>query len=100
MKSISLSEFKNSFGVFVDQVKRGKEAILITERKIPILKLIAVSQDPVHKDSGLIDRLERAGHVVRAQCAVPLREIRPVKPAQKGKLDILQALLEERKEGR
>ncbi len=99
MKTVSLTEFKNNFSSLVDLVKKGRETLIISERKVPILRVVPVSQDSECSHAGLLDRLERAGLLLRASSELSLSSVNPVK-ASNGNADILATLLAERDEGR
>ena len=108
MKMVSLTELKNNFSALIDLVKKGKETLLVCERDVPVIKIVWAahgSSDPQDANTGLVKRLERAGHLVRSaagqhklnieELTVSLNNNSPDKSA-----DILKALLDERNEGR
>jgi prevent-host-death family protein len=97
MRSASISEAKNKLSVLLDHVRAG-ETILILDRGVPVAEL-----GPARELSGdaRLARLERAG-VIRAPRRPgrgPVRRLaRP--PGPEGGTGALEALLEERREGR
>jgi antitoxin (DNA-binding transcriptional repressor) of toxin-antitoxin stability system len=101
MKIVSLTELKNNFSSLIDLVKKGKETLLVCERDIPVIKVIwAASADSDREDAGLLQRLERAGHLVRGTSDSKKLRIQDLTVRPKHKVDLLQALLAERDEGR
>jgi len=100
MKIVSLTELKNNFSAFIDFVKKGKETLLVCERDIPIIKIIWAAQSNDGDDNGLLQRLERAGYLVRGKEAVKKLNIEEIVIKPTKKVDVLRALLDEREEGR
>ncbi len=97
MKRATLTETKNNLSALVDQVQHG-ETILILDRGRPVARLesaLGEGDDP----EGRVARLERQGLLRRASIPFP-REILmpPPRPSEGG--SVLDALLEERREGR
>jgi len=99
MKTASISHAKNHLSSLLDQVRQG-HSILILDRNQPVARL-----EPVHKgtkvdeDARLL-RLERAGLICRGR-----QKLRPeffTEPLLKTKdgSSVLDALLDERREGR
>lgn len=97
MKSATITQAKNGLSALIDRVQAG-ETILITERGIPVARLepIAPESDP----SGRLARLERAGIVRMGRRPPPLELLRQPPPDAPAGLSVLEALLEERREGR
>ena len=103
MKIVSLTELKNNFSALIDLVKKGKETLLVCERDIPVIKIIWAAQaqgDLEDQDTGLLQRLERAGHLVRGNLDRKKIDIEDIVVKASNKVDILQALLSDRDEGR
>jgi prevent-host-death family protein len=99
MKTATISEAKNQLSQLLDWVKAG-ETVIITDRDVPVAKLLSVHRPSEGEAHGRIERLVRAG-IARG----------PVEPLPKGFFDrklpvplngasLLRALLEEREEGR
>ncbi len=93
----TISEVKNDLSGFLRQVKRG-ETVLVLERKVPVACIVPPGHAP---DSSGVDarakRLEETGIVVRRGAGSPLDVLG--QPAGSGAA-VLEALLEERREGR
>lgn len=98
MRVATITEAKNGLSALLDHV-RGGESVLIVDRGIPVARLESVVGSPLDGD-GRIARLERAG-VIRAARTPPATEIlsRPL-PAVREGASVVEALLEERREGR
>ncbi len=98
MKRATLTETKNNLSALVDQVQHG-ETILILDRGRPVARLesaLGEGEDP----EGRVARLERKGLLRRASISLP-REILMTSPPQSAEGgSVLDALLEERREGR
>jgi len=95
MEKATISEIKNRLSAYLKKVKAG-QSILILDRDQPVARLVRVEREQ-HPDDRLT-RLERAGLVRRATQPVPIKALKS--PAPKAKSGVLQALLEERREGR
>lgn len=95
MKIATISDTKNNLSAYLDMVRQG-ETILIVDRNRPVAKLEPVYQE---KDAGgRIARLERAG-IIRRGNSKRIKEILAA-PLPRSRASVLQALLEERQEGR
>jgi antitoxin (DNA-binding transcriptional repressor) of toxin-antitoxin stability system len=83
----------------IDRVRHG-ETIVITDRGRPVARLVsaltAVADDP----DGRLARLERSGGLRRATTAPPRALIRRKLPTMTKPAGVLDALLEERRQGR
>ena len=104
MKSVTLTQVKNNFGSLMGLVRNGKTSLLIFERDTPVIKVVyAGDSGDGDEDNLAIRRLERAGLLQRAEdnTSLSLEELRKLRviPKKKG-VDVLQALLDERQEGR
>lgn len=97
MKRASITEVKNGLSALLDQVKAG-ETIIITDRGIPVARI--VSDVGADDDDGRVARLIRDGVATTRGGPSPLERIlRPFPPGSKP-AGVLEALLEERREGR
>ncbi len=97
MKRASITEVKNGLSALLDQVKAG-ETIVITDRGIPVARI--VSDVGAVDDDGRVARLIRDGVATTRGGPSPLERIlRPFPPGSKP-AGVLEALLEERREGR
>jgi antitoxin (DNA-binding transcriptional repressor) of toxin-antitoxin stability system len=95
MEKATISELKNRLSAYLKKVKAG-QSILILDRDQPVARLERVEREQ-HPDDRLT-RLERAGLIRRATRPVPIKALKA--PAPKAKRGVLQALIEERREGR
>jgi prevent-host-death family protein len=97
MRTASISEAKNKLSALLDRVRAG-ETILILDRGVPVAELGPARE---LSDDQRIARLERAGVIrpPRRRSHVPASRLaRP--PGPEGGTGALEALLEERREGR
>jgi prevent-host-death family protein len=97
MRRATITEAKNGLSGLIDQVKAG-QSIVILDRGIPVARL----EPMVGADGaeGRIERLERAGLIRRGVAAPPVDLIMQPGPAAAAGHSVLDALLEERREGR
>jgi len=96
MKTVTIGEAKNELSALLRLVRRG-ESVLILNRKRPVARLEPVT---LLKDEERLAELERQGVIHRGGGKLPdyLWKTKPVKPASG--TSVLNALLEERREGR
>ena len=95
MEKATISEIKNHLSAYLKKVKAG-QSILILDRDQPVARLERVAREQ-HPDDRL-SRLERAGLIRRATQPVPIKALKAAAP--NAKHGVLQALMEERREGR
>lgn len=95
MERASISDLKNRLSEFLQKVRAG-ETVLVLDRNRPIARIERVGPDSPHDDRAR--RLERAGVVRRGTRRMPLAMLRERAPA--GSRSVVQALLDERAEGR
>lgn len=95
MEKATISEIKNRLSAYLKKVKAG-QSILILDRDQPVARLERVERER-HPDDRLL-RLERAGLIRRASQPIPIKVLKG--PAPTAKAGVLQALVEERREGR
>ena len=95
MEKATISELKNRLSAYIKKVRAG-QTVLILDRDQPVARLERVESAPHAEDR--LARLERAGLLRRARSSLPLDALRSA-PAQPG-ASLLQALLDERREGR
>jgi prevent-host-death family protein len=97
MKIATITEVKNGLSAWLDRVRAG-ETILIVDRGRPVARLepaILAGDEP----EGRLSRLQRAGLVRVAPEAGPvMRVLTP--PRTRSGASVVEALLEERGEGR
>jgi prevent-host-death family protein len=97
MKAATITEAKNRLSALIDRVKAG-EAILITDRGVPVARLEPVPHRD-EDDETRLARLERKGIIRRGKGGAAIKEILEEPPPGAG-ASVLEALLEERREGR
>src|SRR4051794_15842490 len=99
MKRVSITEAKNRLNALLEYVRNG-ETVVIEDRGVAIAELAPVNGKPSDTDADKIARLERAG-ILRP----PKRDPREVanevlsRPLTKTKRSVVEAVLEERREG-
>ena len=100
MKTVSISEAKNRLSALIDGLKGGS-GVLIVDRGRPVARLEPVASSGREDDDGRLARLIRNG-VVRPGRRKPLPKsfFTDELPRLKGGVSVLQALLNERREGR
>jgi prevent-host-death family protein len=96
MKTIGVAELKTHLSRYLDQVKGGAE-VVVTERGVPVAKLVPLRG--AGSDQGRRQRLARAGVLQLGSGRLPAELLRPPKGRPVG-ASVLEALLEERREGR
>ena len=99
MKKASITEAKNNLSALIDGLKGGSP-VLIVDRGRPVARLEPVTSNPGAEHDGKLLRLVRDG-IVRPRRAAPPRALFSDQPpcAEPG-ASALNALLEERWEGR
>ena len=98
MKKATITRTKNQLSALLDEVRRG-ETILIMDRDRPVAKLEPVRPD-VAGVSGWVAELERRGVIRRARRKPSRKLLAQRPPRAEGGASALEALLEERAEGR
>ncbi len=98
MITASITHAKNHFSSLIDRVRRG-QSILITERNRPVARLEPVSSLE-HADKGRLQRLERAGVITRPRKKITDTFFKRQRPTGDSRRSLLQAVLDERAEGR
>ena len=96
MERATISQLKNSLSAYLKKVRAG-QTVLILDRDKPVAMLERV--DPRLLDDERLTRLERAGLIRRSKTARPLEALRGYKPI-KTKASLVEAIIEERREGR
>lgn len=100
MRRVSITEAKNTLSALLDRVRAG-ETIVITDRDVGIAQLAPLNGSPYDTDEDRIARLVRKGLAVP-----PKRDPREVwaeldkMPRARARESVVEALLEERREGR
>ena len=98
MKKATITEAKNQLSALIDRVKHG-ETIVITDRGRPVARLVSAltgAEDP----AGRLARLERRGGLRLATTPPPSALILKKLPKPRKPARVLEALLDERREGR
>lgn len=94
MKKVSISELKNQLSAYLQSV-RGGETVVVYDRSRPVARIDRVADED---DDDRIVQLQRAGVLAPAVEPMPLELLRS--PAPRARSSVLDALLEEREEGR
>lgn len=95
MKKASITEAKNNLSALIDGL-RGGCSVLILDRGRPVARLEPARAD----DDGRLVRLVRDGLVRLRRAPLPLALLNQPPPRAKAGASAVEALLEERREGR
>lgn len=99
MKRVSITEAKNNLSALIDGLKGGAP-VLIVDRGRPVARLEPTTASDDSDADGRVARLVRQG-LLRPRRAAPSREfLNEEPPRAKPGVSIVEALLEERREGR
>ena len=96
MERVTISQLKNSLSAYLKKV-HAAQSVLILDRNEPVAMLEPVNNH-TSPDARLV-RLEQAGLIKRSKTGRPLEVLRGYKPI-KSKASVVDALLEERRQGR
>ena len=99
MKKATISQTKNNLSALLDQVRNG-ETILVMDRNRPIARIEPIASGGSVDPSGRLARLERAGLLRRGRRPTGRDPLLDPPPKPRAGADILEVLLEERREGR
>jgi prevent-host-death family protein len=99
MKTVSITEAKNRLSALIDGLKGGSP-VLIVDRGRPVARLEPVRNGGKEDDEGRLARLIRNGVVRPGHGRLPRWLLTEEPPRLKGRASALEALLEERREGR
>ena len=99
MKTATITDAKNRLSALIDRVRHG-ETIVITDRGRPVARLVSALTGAAEDPEGRLARLERRGGLRRAAMPPPRALILRKLPRAKKPSRVLEALLEERREGR
>lgn len=94
MKKASISELKNQLSAYLQQVRAG-ETVLVLDRNQPVARIERIADDPGDDRSA---RLQRAGVLTPPTEPLPLDLLR--RPPPRASRSVLDAMLEERRDGR
>lgn len=95
MNKATISQLKNHLSGYLEKVKAG-QPLLVMDRDVPIARIERI--EPGGKDDDRIGRLERAGLIRRGKGRIDLAML--ARKGPRAKHSVLEALLEERREGR
>ncbi len=98
MKKASITEAKNNLSALIDRVKAGS-SILIVDRGRPVARLEPIS-GPTASAGDRLSRLVRDGIVRPARSLVPKDIFTSSPPKAEDGASAVQALLDERRDGR
>lgn len=97
MKTATITEAKNGLSALIDRVRAG-ESVVITDRGVPVAVLEpAITRVPIEDR---LRRLEREGSVRIGKASPPLDLLRTPGPKVRGGTSAVDAVIEERREGR
>jgi prevent-host-death family protein len=99
VKTATITQAKNQLSALIDRVRHG-ETIVITDRGRPVARLVSALTGVADDPDGRLSRLERRGGLRRATTSPPRALIRRKLPTVKKPSGVLDALLEERRQGR
>ena len=99
MKKASITEAKNNLSALIDGLKGGSP-VLIIDRGRPVARLEPVTGDLEGEHDGRLLRLVRDGVVTPRRGAPPRALFSDQPPRAKAGSSAVEALLEERREGR
>jgi prevent-host-death family protein len=95
MTVATITQLKNQLSAYIDRVRAG-ETILVVDRGVPVARLEPAANS--ESDDGRVERLERAGLLRRGRGRISSELLRG--PLPRSKRSVVDALLEERREGR
>ncbi|MEX2480976.1 MAG: type II toxin-antitoxin system prevent-host-death family antitoxin [Gammaproteobacteria bacterium] len=95
MQKATISELKNHLSAFLKKVRAG-HSVIVYDRDQPIARIERI--EALERDDELATRLERAGLLRRARTPLPLSMLKAEAP--RAELSLVEALLEERRDGR
>jgi prevent-host-death family protein len=98
MTSASISETKAKLSALLDLVRAG-ETVTITDRGTPVARIVPAVGSDAGDDDARLARLERAGVIRRAEQKLDV-EAFLARPRPRSRESVVEALLEERREGR
>ena len=94
MKRVSISELKNQLSAYLQSV-RGGETVVVYDRSRPVARIDRVADQD---DEDRVAQLQRTGQLAPPVDPLPLDLLRS--PAPRASKSVLNALIEEREEGR
>ena len=97
MEKATISQLKNSLSAYLKKVRAGQTVLILDQGQAHCDARTSRSHDLL--DDERLTRLERAGLIKRSKTARPLEALRGYKPI-KTKASLVEAIIEERREGR
>jgi prevent-host-death family protein len=97
MQKVTISDLKNQLSAYLRKVRAG-QTLLILDRDEPVAQIVRVAGDAAMDDR--VSRLERAGLVRRGAAPLDVKSLRGRGPAPAANPRVVEALLEDRREGR
>ena len=95
MEKATISQLKNRLSAYLKKVRAG-HSILILDRDQPIARIERVA--PEERPEDRLARLERSGQLQRSKATVSVEALRA--PVPRPGRSVVDALMEERREGR
>ncbi|WP_018291207.1 type II toxin-antitoxin system Phd/YefM family antitoxin [Verrucomicrobium sp. 3C] len=99
MRKASVTEAKNNLSALIDSLKSG-QPVLIVDRGRPVARLEPARGDSREEQEGKLSRLVRQGLVRPGRGPMPSPLLRSQPPRTVSGASALEALLEERRQGR
>lgn len=99
MKRATITEAKNRLSALIDRVRHG-ETIIITDRGRPVARLVSALTGAADDPEGRLARLVRRGGLRLAAAPPPRALIMKKLPKTRKPSGVLDALLDERRDGR
>jgi prevent-host-death family protein len=99
MKVVTITELKDRLSALLDQVRAG-ETILVLDRDVPVARLVSAAAESPDDLDGRLKRLERKGIIRRGSGEYPDWLLNEPPPRLESDASIVDAVLEERRQGR
>ncbi len=96
MRSVNVAELKNSLSRYLTYAKQGEE-IIVRDRNLPVAKIVPLSAAETSKEELL---LVAAGKMRLPQALLDLHQLFKIRTGRVSANQAIQALLDERAEGR
>jgi prevent-host-death family protein len=96
MRSVNVAELKNSLSRYLTYAKQGEE-IVVRDRNLPVAKLVPLSVDETSKDELT---LVAAGKMRLPQAPLDIHKLLKIRTGRVRASQAIQALVDERAEGR
>jgi prevent-host-death family protein len=96
MRSVNVAELKNSLSRYLTYAKQGEE-IVVRDRNLPVAKLVPLSVAETSKEELI---LVAAGKLRLPQAPLDIHKLLKIRTGRVSNSQAIQALLDERAEGR